>query len=65
MSAKKEGDVVIRTGSGDISDSDRYFKNDILLLMERDPDWFVRVAKTDDVFAGPFCYTWWERELPF
>lgn len=60
-----KGDVVIRIGNGDISDSDRFFQDGILSSMERDPDWFERVAKTDNIFVGPFCYTPWELELPF
>ncbi len=56
--------VVIKTRFRHLSDQDYFFNNDILMLLQN-PDWAQQILDSDGYYAGPFCYTPWERDLPF
>lgn len=56
--------TIIRTIFGELSDQDRFFRSDIQTLLQI-PDWSQQVLEKEGLYAGPFCYTPWETELPY
>lgn len=59
-----DNQVVIRTIFGELSDQDGYFNSHILTLLHN-PAWRAWALESDSLYMGPFCYTPWERDLPF
>lgn len=58
------GLVVIRTGTRCISDNEGFFDQKIMDLFKEE-NWRLFWLNPDEIFAGPFCYTQEEMEIPF
>lgn len=59
------GEVVFRTFLGERTDSDGFFKCDILWIYQNCPGELEKISEPNSQYVGPFCYTPWELELPF
>lgn len=55
-----KGAIVIKTIFGEIAANEQNFSKPIDTLIH-DPDWREAVG----LEGGPFCYTPWERDIPF
>jgi len=57
-------EVVVPTIFGYKSDRDDFFRKSVLELINE--DYFRQNVFVDNgVISGPFCFTPWEKELPF